>query len=125
MVFDNGRERGSGRLRSKSAAHIMHANILYQVSAQERKLEKQWMRQLRQRQFKIFANKYKRQKLKKLKKESQQKLKELEQQIAMKRRMEKLNYLRLKLDILKKSRIVFIQNASKELDFLRNVVKSL
>lgn len=116
---------GGTRMRSKSAAHVMHANILYQVSPEEQIIEKQWMRQLRKRKFKIFVNKHRKQKLQKLKKSSEQKLKELEQQIAMKQRIEKLNNLRNKLDILKKSRITFIQNTSKELDLLRSVIYNL
>merc|ERR1719153_1529372 len=41
-----GGAHGGGRMRSKSAAHVMHSNILYHVDAAEQLAEKDWMRQL-------------------------------------------------------------------------------
>jgi len=116
---------GFGRVRSKSAAHVMHSNILYQVSAEEQRVEKQWMRQLRKRRFKIVVAKHRQQRLRRMKKDAESRRTELDQQIAMKERMDELNELRARLQRLEEDKHEFIQSAADQLDLLRTVVALL
>mmetsp|Transcript_64778 Transcript_64778/g.103054 ORF Transcript_64778/g.103054 Transcript_64778/m.103054 type:complete len:329 (+) Transcript_64778:253-1239(+) len=124
LTRDRKQER-YGRMRSKSAAHVTHANILYQVSQEERSIEKQWMKMLRRRRFNLYMAKQKAHSLRKLKNEYQHKLKELEQQIGIKERITLLTRLRNESEALTKSHMLMIENACQEIDSLRGVVDKL
>ena len=117
---------GIGRMRSKSATtHMMSANILYQVSKQNQISEKNWMRQLKRKRYKVYAAKQRLRDLQSDKKEIQQRLQEMNQQIVVRQRMERLDKIQSRIETLKQSKFVLCKNASNELHQLKLIVETL
>eukprot|EP01084_Bolivina_argentea_P234540 394863_1 len=118
-----GRRARAQTLPGEMDLWVISANILYQVSNENQRIEKQWMRCLRNKKFKLFVNKHRKHRLKRIKKETEQKLQELDQQIHIKHRIEQLRNAQHKLKTLEKARIAFIRNAAGEIDGLRDMIK--
>jgi len=114
-----------GRMRSKSATHLMSANILYEVSKQNQVIEKEWMLKLKKERFKVYAAKQKIKELQSMKREIQQKIQEMNQQITVKKRLKQLEQTKNRIEQVKRSKLNLCVNTANVLHELKLVIESL
>ena len=98
---------------------------LYDIGQEEISLEKEWMRNLRRRKFRSYMNKNKYKMIQDKKNIVSTKLEELNEQIEIIENRDKIDSMTVEIKQLEQKRIVLIENTSKQIDSLRDIIKNL
>eukprot|EP01083_Nonionella_stella_P044981 120978_1 len=111
--------------RRRSNVHKNQSNILYAVDRSNETNEKQWMKKMKRKQFKICLKKQKHKRLKRKKDEMECKILECQTQIDTKTRLKQLEDLHRRAGEYVLHKIEYVQNVTKEINSLRDTIGKL
>eukprot|EP01084_Bolivina_argentea_P154113 268679_1 len=113
------------RPRRKSVEHMNQSNLLYKVDPNLSKKEKQWMKQLKIKKFKIYLNSKKYQTLQIQRIEMESKMQEIKTQTDIKTKLNIMEELHRKVDKYTDFRIEYVKNINEEINSLRDTINML
>jgi len=98
---------------------------LYTVAEQDCHVEKEWMRHLRARKFKIYVYRQKREQLQTKNEQVRRRLSELIEQIEIVQNTHKLEEMSRQIETLQEQKYLLLQNTCQQIDHLRTVIRRL
>ena len=116
------------RKRNKNNEIFCNQDIireLYEIKNEEIMLEKEWMRNLRKRKFRIYVNKNKSRQYEMKRFKISAKLNELSEQIELFENTQKVDTMTNEVERLKKEKCILIENVTKQIDSLRDIIRNL